>query len=287
MNTIIILGIIGGVFILVCIIILIVIISKTQNKFQPKEDIPPVPEPSPSPPPTKKYNISPDYHIIDKEYYRLGVLENKKDQDLTHIRNILDSLIQSIKSETIKQNLKKEKPIYLIGETPLDFKEFDWLKDVRSTDGNRNIMDLTAFATNLPTPGYISSKYNNCYCGYLDEDIIVHEFLHTIQLSGFDNLIQEEFMKLYNEYKVINNDYSITSYAFLNDRELFSELGQVYFGVTTRMDEASTGGINLNLLKTKLPKLYSFMDNIFKSENSVRQKSCAQNCPNCNFSYCK
>jgi hypothetical protein len=266
-------GIVGFVLIILLILLIFFLKPTTAN-------------PEPKILPDENYIFSRDYYIIDKEYYRLAVQPNRKDQNLSYIIDVLDALVQSIKSETVKQNLKKENPIYLVGETPSEFSEFDRFENGQTIDG-RSIIDLTAFATNPPIPGFISIKYDNCFCIYLTEDIIVHEFLHTIHISGFDSKLKEDLSNLYNQYKVSNNDYSITSYAFSNDSELFAEMGQVYLGVTTRMDEQSTGGINLNKLQNKLPNLYSFMDNIFNRQNSVRVKSCQKkNCINCRFSYC-
>jgi len=53
--------------------------------------------------------------------------------------------------------------VYLIGDSARSFSEFDAFRGVSTTDGGRSILDIDAFGTNSPYPGYLSNKFSNCH----------------------------------------------------------------------------------------------------------------------------
>lgn len=271
--------IVGSILILF-ILVSIIIIYRSSPKGSPK----------PIPVVMDKYLFSSNYNIIDKRYYRLGTKDKSK--DVQHIIDILDEVINSIRSEEIKTNLLKDRPIFLVGNSPRDFTEFDIVINSKTIDNNRNIADLTAFSTNTPLPGFISDIYNECRTIYRDEDILTHEFLHAIMNSGFTSEQRIQLENIYTLYKpqyaAYEQLFSIfegydSVYAFLTSEEFFAIMGQIFFELTSRLDDDSTGGINKQKLQTTLPQMYQFLDQIFNSENSVRNKSCILNC---GYSYC-
>lgn len=66
------------------------------------------------------WKFSSNYHIVDKEYYRIGKLSNNV--ETTIIEGILDATVQSIKSPEIKDRLKADRPIYLVSKSAREFQ---------------------------------------------------------------------------------------------------------------------------------------------------------------------
>ena len=59
--------------------------------------------------------------------------------------------------------LENEKPIYLVGTSARNFKEFESFGGTQTTEGTRTILDIDAFGTNPPYPGFISNKFEGCH----------------------------------------------------------------------------------------------------------------------------
>jgi len=211
------------------------------------------------------YNIiTPNLTIKEKIYYRLGVNGNI---DTTRIENIIDSILESINDPIIKQNLKNENPIYLVGASTRDFHEFKIFENSKTTDGTRNLLDVKGFATNKPIPGFISIDFNFCkYDNEYPESIVFHEFAHTLHESGFSQQQKKRLTSLYDQYNVKTNKYNINSYAFSSENEFFAEMAQIYCQMTYRLDV--TGNININILRYELPDMFLFLASIFNINNS-------------------
>lgn len=223
----------------------------------------------------EQYNFSNNYFIINKKYYRIGLLKNI---DVSKIINKMDAIISNINADIIKINLEKNNPIYLIGNSARDFTEFNLFTNTQTTDKTRNLLDVKGFATNKPIPGYLYIGFNDCINENNDDDIVFHEFMHTIHKSGLDKIMGTELDYIFNKYKITNNIYNINSYGFQDVFEFFAEMAQVYCGVTTRLDV--TGNVTHTILKNNLPDMYNFLKKIFKNNYSIRENICAQNCNN-------
>ena len=110
-----------------------------------------------------------------------------------------------------------------------DFHEFKIFENSKTTDGTRNLLDVKGFATNKPTPGFISIDFNLCkYDNEYPESIVFHEFVHTLHESGFSEQQKKKLTSLYDQYKVKTNKYNINSYEFSTENEFFAEIAQIY-----------------------------------------------------------
>ena len=218
-------------------------------------------------PDTSKLKPNGDYTIInaivkDYTYYRLGVKTESEFNNILHIQSIINSIIPMIKDNDIKDNLQREKPLFLIGSTAHDFLELQSLKDVKSSEGRRNMLDVLGFSPSKPTPGFISNIYNKCDNGtHFDEDVVFHEFMHSIHYYGMTPKQKDVLNELYNKYNVISNNYDIKSYAFVTVFEFFAVMAQIYCQMTFRLDV--TGRVTHKILKDHLPELYIFLASIF------------------------
>jgi hypothetical protein len=79
---------------------------------------------------TQKTNQNKDYAIMentvvkDYTYYRLGAKTESELNNTLYIQSIINSIIQIIKNADIKNNLLRNKPIFLIGSSARNFDEF-------------------------------------------------------------------------------------------------------------------------------------------------------------------
>lgn len=251
------------------VIIILIIISFSINK---KENIGVIPiQPSQhellqNKPLQDKYIILSELNIKDKKYYRLGTKKNQF-VDTLLIEKEIDSIIESIKSDEIKNNLKSERPLYIIGDRPGSFSEYDVFKNANTSMDDRLISDLPAFGTNAPYPGFLSVDFSNCSTLSKYESITFHEFMHTVEISGMTQQQKSRLILLYNKYNVRTPKYNIDSYAFSTVHEFFAEMAQIYCKMTKRLDV--TGGITIDILQQELPEMFSFLEEIFYNHKSI------------------
>lgn len=190
---------------------------------------------------------------------------NSKDAALKFIQ-YSDELSKCL-SESIVNRLKTNKPLFLVGNSAREFTEFSSLIQLKTTD-NRNVIDLSGFASNGSLPGFVSSSAMNCESQV--EDILFHELCHDIHTYGMNASQKATIIALLNEYKVQNSNYKIDTYAFNNEMEFFAEMSQVYCGVTIRTDVTVSYGV----LKTNLPNMFSFLGTVWTDPNKVKLLSC-------------
>jgi len=243
-------------------------------------------------PDTSKIISNGDYTIInaivrDYTYYRLGVKTELEFNNTLYIQSIINSIILMIKDNNIKNNLEREKPIFLIGSNAHDFLELQSLKDIKSSEGGRNVLNVYGFGPVKPIPGFLSNIFNKCNDPYFNDNIVFHEFMHAIHFYGLIQKQQDVLNELYNKYKVLSNIYDIKSYVFVNVYEFFAEMAQVYCQMTFRLD--ATGGIIHKILKENLPDMYIFLKSIFDiDQNHVLNaicKKCKENLLCCRDEY--
>lgn len=218
------------------------------------------------------WDFSKSYKVADQYYYRLGSLPSTANVPI--IAGIFDAVVNSIKIQTVKERLAASRPIYLVGKSAREFTEFTW----RFTEPwQQYLLDIMAFATNVWIPGFVSSDFEGCAHPYYEDDVPVHEFMHTVHLDGLSDAMKARINFLYNQYNVPNPNYNIDSYAFVDDREFFAEMGQIFTEVTVRQDV--TGGLDKAGLKAYLPEMYELLESIFDvSNNKIKAASCAAPC---------
>ena len=230
-------------------------------------------------------NQNGDYTIInaivrDYTYYRLGVKTESEFNNTLYIQSIINSIIPMIKDNNIKDNLKRNKPLFLIGSSAHDFLELQSLKNEKTAEGVRNILDIFAFGPSIPIPGFISNIFNKCADRiYLDDNIVFHEFMHSIHFYGFSQEQKNVLKELYNKYNVISDNYNIKLYAFVNVYEFFAEMAQTYCQMKFGFDEAKRVRVTHKILKDNLPEMYTFLQSIF---NIYPNHALNAICSNCN-----
>jgi hypothetical protein len=148
------------------------------------------------------------------------------------------------------------------------------LKNIKTVENSRNILDVDGYGPNKPLPGYLSIKYN--LCPEINEDIIVHEFLHVIHQIGFTNELKTEILNLYQKYAKLNN---VKDYGFIDQYEFFAEFGQIFLNATIRLD--NTNNITRNIMMNNMLDLWNFYLKIFDINKiqSVYDKICENSCP--------
>ena len=245
--------------------------STTPSHQRASTEAPPNGHPDPVATGNEQWKFSSTYHVVDKGFYRLGKLS--KDLDTTNIEAVLDATLGLIKNPAVKARMKQERPIYLVSKSARDFKEFS----AGVTGDGRQVLDLLAFGTSKPTPGFLSSDFEGCTHPYYEEDIPFHEFSHTLHVDGMTEDMKAQINDMYNKYKVPSPNYSINSYAFTTELEFFAEMSQVFCEVTVRKDV--TAGLDKAAMKAHLPDMYAFLDSLYDlSVNRIKQASCAAPC---------
>ena len=108
--------------------------------------------------------------------------------------------------------------------------------------------------------------------GYRNENILVHEFGHSVKLLGMDLLedqsLHDEFISLYNSRKALG--MWPNTYAISNEDEFFATMCTIWFSVMEESPDwtdGTRGPINTreDLLKYD-PETYAFFEKIFPAE---------------------
>jgi len=228
----------------------------------------------------KNYNLSDKLLVFNEtEYYILAGNDIKYKNDSDIISKIIFECIDNLNDTTSKKNLQNNKFIFLVGDSGKDFTEFLHFHDVKTSEGSRNLIDISAWGPLQPSPGFIKNTYSTCI-NQIDENIIVHEALHAIHLYGFDSNKQNRIIELYKKYNNPNNNYNTSGvYGFVTEFEFFSIMTSVYLGMNVRMDV--TGNINKDILKQHLPDMYSFLKELYPDPEVFKEKVCS--ILKCNF----
>jgi hypothetical protein len=198
------------------------------------------------------------------------------DAALYQAKKIIEKMLEKIPVavlEKIKQN-KIRVAIMATTELTTDIPEHsDLYQAFPGTDWNKRARGLGA---TIQRPATSCAEENLlCYTNdpYRGEDILMHEFAHTIHLIGlnlafpnFDN----ELKNIYNE--AIKNGLWNNTYAATNHIEYFAEGVQTWFNVNK--EAIPTNGIHNNIntigeLKTYDSKLYELLSRYFV-ENSPK-----------------
>lgn len=228
----------------------------------------------------KEDSVSSNIKMIDGEFFRIGTIE---DLDTSYIQNILYELGNSLKNDELKNKLRNKKPLFLVGESIEDFKEFDYIKDSDKTGDGRNVIENSIpFADTSRNTGFLSSKDNlNCENkGLGNSNIILHEGLHFIYslLNGEDT---KKISFLYDKYNVENPNYITKgSYQFSNVYEFFTCFADFYLDENSNQYKIKTANSynNRQIIKEYMPELYIFYENLFGNTERLVKTVCQTKC---------
>ncbi len=100
------------------------------------------------------------------------------------------------------------------------------------------------------------------------EDILTHEFAHTIHILGMDIKEKNQIIELFDEAKLkgifSKNKNGGKPYAMANDVEFFASFSAVWFGVHNPESDATPEGVvNRDSIKEKFPALYDFLKTVY------------------------
>lgn len=100
------------------------------------------------------------------------------------------------------------------------------------------------------------------------EDILTHEFAHTIHLLGMSEKEKSTIKELYDEAAkkgmFAKNKSGGRPYTMANDEEFFASFTAVWFGAHNPDSDATPEGVvNRDSIKEKFPALYDFLKTIY------------------------
>ena len=100
------------------------------------------------------------------------------------------------------------------------------------------------------------------------EDILTHEFAHTMHILGMDAFDKKRVTDIYTVAKNRNifetNAEGEPTYMMANEQEFFACLSAAWFGVHNPKSPAiSPDLVNRDSIKEKLPEMYEFMKSIY------------------------
>lgn len=188
---------------------------------------------------------------------------------------ILDNMTKALKPEVLKVLVDKDTRITIMGryEGTTDVPEHHYL--VNDTSLN---WDLRARGLGAGEDGELTSCAEENILAYqIDkyhaEDITIHEFAHTLHLTGIvkiDTLINQELQQALDE-AIAKGRYRNT-YAATNIEEYFAEGVQNWFNVNAEI-ESNDGDGKHNRVNTREemkeydPKLYEIISRYFPEVN--------------------
>lgn len=208
--------------------------------------------------------------------FGLPVVSSNKvpDAAVLQAKRIVDQMLAKIPNSALEKMVQNKMLVAIMAkdEVTTDIPEHSDLNRVfPATDWNKRARGLGATIQRPAT----SCAEENLLCyptdGYSGEDILIHEFAHTIHLIGlnlafptFDN----ELKNIYNE--AIAKGLWTNTYAASNYVEYFAEGVQDWFNVNK--EAIPTNGIHNNIntreeLKTYDPKLYELISRYFNEDS--------------------
>ena len=167
--------------------------------------------------------------------------------------------------------LNAEVVVIAKSENYCDMPEARDLKDKRTFDG-RSFCDICGGGGVIGRPittvceDNLLKTPNDPYHG--TEDILTHEFAHTMHVMGMNEGDQKKLTKLYEEAKnkkifEKNADNELT-YMMANEQEFFACLSAAWFGVhNPKSPSISPELVDRSSIKEKLPAVYEFMKSIY------------------------
>lgn len=195
-----------------------------------------------------------------------------EDDSLTKAVLIIEKMIS--KRPDIRERLIRENAEVVIiakNENYCDIPEARDLKDKKTFDG-RSFCDICGGGGVIGRPittvcedNLLKTK-NDPYHG--TEDILTHEFAHTMHIMGMNEADKKNVTKLYEEAKknevFLKNADNQPTYMMANEQEFFACLSAAWFGVHNPKSPAISPDLqDRNSIKEKLPAVYDFMKTIY------------------------
>lgn len=216
----------------------------------------------------------PDYY--QKYKIQRGIVakgsSNIKDEALEQALHISEVMLS--KRDDIRKRLIENKvsiAIFTGEENYCDLPEAHDLKNVKTFDG-RSYCDICGVGavrvrpiTSICEDNLLKTK-DDPYYG--TEDILTHEFAHSIHVLGMKSEEKKELTRLY-KHAVDKNIFSINKkderpYMILNEEEFFATLSAVWFGVhNPNSSSVSKGLLNREVIKIQHPEMYEFLKTIY------------------------
>lgn len=185
------------------------------------------------------------------------------------VKQMLTNLPE-IQEEMQRNNFK----VALIARSQVlsDLPEYAYLKGKKTRDGR----DFDQGTRGLGGKGVCSIGEENLLClrkqKYWQEDILVHEFSHSIK-AYLDKKLVDSIEKTYQN-AVGNGLYRKEIYMMANSDEYWAEGTQAWFDVTNRSD-VNDGFNTAEKLKTHDPELASILEQVYGSAHINHVPGCS------------
>lgn len=194
-----------------------------------------------------------------------------EDQSLERASVIIEKMIS--KRSDIKERLifnSAEVAIIAKNESYCDLPEAHDLRGQKTFDG-RDFCKICGGGGVVGRPitaiceDNLLRTVNDPYKG--KEDILVHEFAHTMHLLGMSETDKKLITYMYQDAKMRGafnkNHLSMPSYMMANEQEFFACLSAVWFGVNRESASISNELSDRESIRIKLPAVYTFLKSIY------------------------
>lgn len=204
-----------------------------------------------------------DRQIHNEDYVVLIV--DPKDMDETHtealniIKTVLSIIWRNVNG-SVKEIIRQKRPAYIVGKNPPYYQEFDWLIE----KDKEEYLEKTGFAENPKTVGFLN--FSNGIPHKLDEDIITHEFGHTLYHFLTDEL-KAEWDAAHSIYA--SRDKYKGIWMFKSPSESMANMLQIFLNVTKR--KSNSGGVTHKNMDKKVPEYVRVMSKVVSPTNDVRE----------------
>ncbi len=195
-----------------------------------------------------------------------------ENQSLSKASDIISKMIS--KRQDIQTRLIANKADVVIiakSENYCDIPEAQSLRDEKTFDGR----DFCSICGGGGVPGRpittvcednLLKTEKDPYHG--TEDILTHEFAHTMHILGMDSFDKKKITDVYTAAKAKgifeHNAEGKPTYMMANEQEFFACLSAAWFGVhNPHSPSVSPDLVNRESIKEKLPEMYEFMKSIY------------------------
>ncbi len=215
-----------------------------------------------------------DFYIKFKRSKGILIKGSKlvEEQSLEKASKIIERMI--VKRVDIKERLmanSAEISIIAKGESYCDLPEARDLRGKKTFDG-RDFCKICGGGGVIGRPitaiceDNLLKTPNDPYSG--KEDILTHEFAHTMHILGMNEVDKKSITTLYLAARkkgiFAKNLYGDPAYMMANEEEFFACLSAVWFGVHNPKSVSLSSELNgREAIKAKLPAMYYFLKSIY------------------------
>lgn len=202
-----------------------------------------------------------DYSKIDMESFK-KVFINFKDMPERYQKIMLYSIYPLKDYLGILAKNKATHYIIPFYEKSTDYKQGQYLKDQRTFD-----LRLWDDVRGRGGSDSATGMEDLMLSVYLDFNTLTHEFAHQVHMYAFETSYVDSIKKLYDNAK--KKDIFLDYYAGSNEYEYFAQGLEAYIAFQGKSTLKPTAKNTRELLKTKDPDLYNFIEQIVTKDMKI------------------